>query len=312
MKNRRWLLPLALLALAVPGFAQDKIVTSASLFDRYDVNATWVRLPAGQTWGEGGTVSVATDGKGTVIALVRSAPYFRVFTTAGKFVKAWGEPGQFDHAHSVHIAPDGAVWATDPNIHLIYKFSPEGKLLMTLGKKGVAGDNLSHDTFNRPAGLAFAANGDIFVADGYGNSRIVQLDKNGAYIRMFGGKKGNGPGELSLPHAVALDPAGRVVVADSANKRISIFNKDGSFATSFAGPGRGGIAVTPDGTIYASDIYSGVVTVFRNDRIADVIRVGDRPHGMGVDPTTGDIYVASTDPLAPNITKASPKPPASK
>src|SRR4029077_19763641 len=148
--------------------------------------------------------------------------------------------------------------------------------------------------------MAFAPNGDIFIADGYGNSRVVQLDKNGTYIRMFGGKKGTGPGELSLPHAVALDPAGRVVVADSANKRISIFNKDGSFATAFPGPGRGGIAVTPDGTIYVSDEFAGAVTVFKNDRIADVIRVGARPHGMGVDPTTGDIYVASTDPDVPN------------
>jgi DNA-binding beta-propeller fold protein YncE len=298
---------LAVVVCAAPGFAQDKIVTAASLFDRYDVNPDWARLPVGQTWGEGGTVGVTTDGKGLVIALVRSPPYFRVFTTAGAFIRAWGDPGQFDHAHSVHVGPDGAVWATDPNIHLIYKFSAEGKLLMTLGKRGVAGNNQSHDTFNRPAGLAFAANGDIFVADGYGNARIVQLDRDGVFIRMFGGRKGSGPGELSLPHAVAIDPAGRVVVADSANKRISIFNKDGSFATSFPGPGRGGIAVTPDGTIYASDIYAGVVTVFRNERIVDVIRVGDRPHGIGVDPTTDDIYAASTDPENPHITKISPK-----
>ena len=307
MKKIVWLLPVAVLSMPLPALAQDKIAVAASLFDRYDVNEKWAQLPPGQTWGEGGTVGVATDGKGLVIALVRSAPYFRVFTTAGKFVRAWGEPGQFDHAHSVHISPDGAIWATDPNIHLIYKFSPEGKLLMTLGKKGVAGDNMSRDAFNRPAGLAIAANGDIFVADGYGNARVVQLDKNGTFVRLFGGKKGSAPGELSLPHAVALDPAGRVVVADSANKRISIFNQDGSFATSFPGPGRGGIAVAPDGTIYASDIYAGVVTVFRNERIADVIKVGDRPHGIGLDVSTGDLYTASTDPEVPHITKASPK-----
>ena len=299
-------------ALVTGVFAQDKIVTTASLFDRYDVNATWAQLPAGQSWGEGGTVGVATDGKGTVIALVRSAPYFREFTADGRFVKAWGEPGQFDHAHSVHFGPDGSVWATDPNIHVIYKFSPNGKLLMTLGKKGVAGDNTSRDTFNRPAGLAFAPNGDIFVADGYGNSRIVHLDKDGKLIKIIGGKKGNGPGELQLPHAVSVDSMGRIIVADSANKRISIFDKDGTFVTSFPGPSRGGTAVTLDGTMYASDIYAAAVTVFKNDRIVDVIRVGARPHGMGVDPTTGDIYVASTDPDVPNITKASPKKSASK
>jgi DNA-binding beta-propeller fold protein YncE len=300
-------LTLVALTFVASPYAQDRIVTTASLFDRFDVNAKWAQLPPGFTWGEGGTVGVATDGKGLVIALVRSAPYFRVFTTEGRHLKGWGEPGQFDHAHSVHFGPDGAVWATDPNIHLIYKFSPEGKLLMTLGKRGVAGDNQSRDTFNRPAGLAIAPNGDIFVADGYGNSRIVQLDKDGKFIRIIGGRKGNGPGELQLPHAVSVDSAGRVIVADSANKRISIFSKDGTFLKSFPGVSRGGTAVTPDGTIYASDINAAAVTVFRDDRIVDVIRVGARPHGMGVDPTTGDIYVASTDPDVPNIIKASPK-----
>jgi DNA-binding beta-propeller fold protein YncE len=302
--------------LVTRAFAQEssgfRISTTASLFDQYDLNTKWAQLPPGQSWGEGGTVGVAVDGKGTVIVLVRAAPYFRVFTTDGKFVRSWGEAGQFDHAHSVHFSPDGSVWATDPNIHLLYKFTPKGQLLMTLGKRGVAGDNTSRDLFNRPAGLAIAPNGDIFVADGYGNSRIVHLDKEGKFIKIIGGKKGNGPGELQLPHAVAVDPMGRLIVADSGNKRITIFDRDGNFVKSFPGPSRGGIAVTADGTIYASDIYAGAVTVFKNDRIVDVIRVGDRPHGMAVDPTTGDVYSASTDPDVPNVTKASPKKPATK
>lgn len=315
MKKSAFVILLIVGTLVTTVFAQEsglRISPAASLFDQYDVNAKWAQLPAAQSWGEGGTVGVAADGKGTVIVLVRAAPYFRVFTTDGKFVRAWGEPGQFDHAHSVHFGPDGSVWATDPNIHVFYKFSPKGQLLMTFGKKGIAGDNTSRDLFNRPAGLTIAPNGDIFVADGYGNSRIVHLDKEGKFIKIIGGKKGNGPGDLQLPHSVAVDSMGRVIVGDSGNKRIMVFDRHGKFVKSFPGPSRGGTAVTPDGTIYASDIYAGAVTVFKNDRIVDVIRVGDRPHGMAVDPSTGDVYSASTVPEVPNVTKASLKRPGPK
>jgi streptogramin lyase len=292
-------------ALATSAFGQS------SLFDKYDVNMTkWAQLPADLPWG-GLTTWVAADGKGTVIVLVRKAPYFRVFTAEGKFVKAWGDEDLFVEAHSVQFDRDGFIWTSDPNGHVVHKFSTDGKLVMTLGKKGVAGDNASHDAFNRPNAVAIAPNGDIFVSDGYVNSRVVQFSKDGKFIKIIGGVKGNGPGQLQLPHGVAIDSKGRLLVSDSDNKRISIFDKDGKFIESWPAPCRGNIVVTSDDTVYVSDVNAGAVTILRDGKIIDAIHVEGRPHGMAVDPTTLDVYTSSSVAQSPNVTKSTRKKSAS-
>lgn len=295
---------LAVILLAAPAFAQS------SLFDRYDVNMTkWAQLPAGTDWG-GETSMVAADGKGHVIVIDRAAPYFREFTTDGKFVKSWGDQSLFGMAHSVHFDREGNIWASDPIWHVVNKFSPDGRLLMTLGKKMVAGNNQSQDTFNQPNFVAFGANGDVFVSDGYVNSRIVQFTKDGKFVRIIGGVKGNPPGQLQRPHGVAIDSKGRVLVSDSDNKRISVFDKDGKFLEIWNAPSRGGIAITADDTVYVSDVNAGAVTVLKEGKILDVIHVEGRPHGLAVDPTTLDVYTASSVKTAPTISKSSPKKPA--
>jgi sugar lactone lactonase YvrE len=303
MKQRPFVLALGLAALV--GAAAAAQSTLGSLFDRYDVKANFAH-PADGSWGAS-TSSIAADGKGNVVVMVRAVPYFRVFTTDGKPVKTWGDAGLFNLAHSVHFAPDGSLWATDPQAHVVHKFSADGKPLLTLGKKGVAGDNTSRDTFNEPNALGFAPNGDVYVSDGYVNSRIVHFTADGAFVRIIGGKKGSGPGELQIPHGVAVDAQGRIVVADSDNKRVSVFDKDGRFVKAIAAPSRGGIVTTADGTIYVSDVNAGVVTLIRNDQIVDVIKVDGRPHGLTVDPSTGDVYTSSTAPKAWNVTKATVK-----
>ena len=279
--------------------------TLGSLFGRYDVKANFAEL-AGSGWGAS-TTSIAADGKGQVIVMVRAVPYFRVFTTDGKPVKTWGDQGLFNLAHSVHVAPDGAIWASDPQAHVVHKFSADGKLLMTLGRKGTAGDDASRDAFNQPNGVGFAPNGDIYVSDGYVNSRVVHFTPDGTFVRIIGGKKGTAPGELQVPHGVAVDPQGRIIVADSDNKRLSIFDKDGKFVKVIAAPSRGGVAATADGNIYVSDVNAGAVTVIRNDQIVDVIKVDGRPHGLSVDPATGDVYTSSTNASNWNVTKAAVK-----
>jgi sugar lactone lactonase YvrE len=276
--------------------------TLGSLFGGYDVKANFADL-AGAGWGAS-TTSIAADGKGQVVVMVRAVPYFRVFTTEGKPVKSWGDAGLFSLAHSVHVAPDGAIWASDPQAHVVYKFSPDGTLVLTLGRKGVAGDDASRDAFNQPNGLGFAPNGDVYVSDGYGNSRVVHFTAAGQFVRIIGGKKGTAPGELQVPHGVAIDPQGRIVVADSDNKRLSVFDKDGRFVKVIAAPSRGGVAAAADGTIYVSDVNAGAVTVIRNDQIADVIKVDGRPHGLSLDPATGDVYTSSTNSSNWNVTKA--------
>jgi sugar lactone lactonase YvrE len=303
MRIRHLPVAIAALLLTTQLSAQS---TLASLFDRYDVTNKWAQLAPGESF-TASTSSVAADGKGTVVVLVRQAPYVRMFSRDGKPIRQWGDAGLFTLAHSVHFDPDGSLWASDPDAHVVHKMSPEGKVLMTLGTKGTPGDNSSQTSFNEPNAIAIAPNGDVFVSDGYVNSRVVQFTKEGKFVRIIGGTKGNAPGQLQLPHGVAVDAQGRVIVADSDNKRLSIFDKDGKFLKVIPTPCRGNVVVGPDGTIYASDVNAGAVTVLRNDQIVDVIKVEGRPHGMGVDPATGDVYTSSTTPKQWNVTKASIK-----
>jgi sugar lactone lactonase YvrE len=262
---------------------------SAQSSGNYKVDANWARLPAGTTW-NGNTSWITADGKGQVVVLVRTAPYFRVLSRDGSFVKAFGDAGLFESAHSVTIDPPGNLWVTDSAAHAVYKFSPDGRLLMTLGKKGVAGDNTSKDLFNQPNHVAVAPNGDIYVSDGYVNARVVHSTGDGRFIRMIGGVKGSQPGQLQLPHGVALDSKGRILINDSDNQRVSIFDKDGTFVEAWPYPSRGGIAVAADDTVFISDVNAGIVNIVKNGKLIDSV-AADRAHGMGID-TDGSIYVS--------------------
>jgi streptogramin lyase len=255
----------------------------------FKVDPAWAQLPQGTPW-NGNTTWITADGKGNVMVLVRTAPYFRVFTRDGTFVKAFGDEGLFESAHSVTIDAQGFLWVTDSAAHLVQKFSPDGRSLMTLGKKGVAGDNTSRDLFNQPNHVAVAPNGDIYVSDGYVNARVVHFSSKGEFIRIIGGVKGSAPGQLQLHHGVALDSRGRILITDSDNKRVSIFDKDGQFVETWPYPSRGGIAVATDDTVYVSDVNVGIVNIVKNGKLIDSVSA-DRAHGMGID-TDGSIYVS--------------------
>ncbi len=152
------------------------------------------------------------------------------FDSSGKLLKAFGA-GLLLFPHGLHVDSEGNVWVTDGlgkdgKGHQVFKFSPDGRVLMTLGKAGVAGSG--PDEFNAPSAVLVAPNGDIFVADGHGgntNARIVKFTKDGKFIK-FWGKKGSGPGELDIPHALAMDSRGRLFVGDRQNNRIQIFDQD--------------------------------------------------------------------------------------
>jgi sugar lactone lactonase YvrE len=237
--------------------------------------------------------------------MVRVAPYFRFFTTEGEPIRQWGDKELFTgEAHSAHFGPDGSIWATDSTDHTVRKFSPTGQLLMTLGKVKVAGDNTSPDTFNRPNAVAFGRNGNVFVSDGYANQRVVEFTTDGKFVRIFGGKKGKGDGEMAMVHGVSIDAQGRVYATDSDNQRVVVFDAQGKFLKNIAIPGRGGSFMAPDGTFYISDVNSGAVAILKNDQVVDFIKVEGRPHGMAVDPTTGDVYTSSTVATRPSVTKA--------
>ena len=158
------------------------------------------------------------------------------FDKNGKFLRAWGQ-GMFKTTHFLRTDRDGNVWVTDRGDHQVFKFSPDGKLLMTLGQKGVVGDNESRDAFNGVADLVIAKNGDIFIADGEStNTRVVKYSKDGKFVTWWGGK-GTEPGKFDEPHSIAIDSDGRLYVGDRRNKRVQVFDQNGKFLTQWTNLG---------------------------------------------------------------------------
>lgn len=263
-------------------------LATAQTAPAYTVDSDWAKVPGG-VW-DGSTSWITADGRGNIVVLVRTAPYFRMFRRDGSFVKAWGREPEIGSAHSVTIDRQNNYWVTDSVGHQVLKFDAEGKLLLTLGTKGKAGDNASRDLFNQPNHVALAPNGDIYVSDGYVNARVVHFTPEGRFVRVIGGVEGSEPGQLKVPHGVALDSQGRILINDSGNARVSVFSKDGKFVESLPYHSRGGIEVAADDTVYVSDVNEGVINVSKNGKHLATYEA-PRPHGLAVD-TDGSIFAS--------------------
>jgi DNA-binding beta-propeller fold protein YncE len=284
---------LALCALAITAAAQSNA--------KWEVLPSWGQLPAGANWGAPSQVSTTPEGQ--IVFFRRMVPSFFVFNPDGSFVKSWGD-APYKLAHGIRIDKDGFIWVTDNSDNFVQKFSSDGKLLLAVGKKGMAGDNTSQDAFDGPADVFVTPSGDFYVADGYRNSRVVQFSKEGKFIRIIGGTKGTEPGQFNLPHAVVVDSKGRVIVADAENSRVQVFDQNGKFLeqwTDFVAKPRGAMYIAPDDTLYISHVDAEAISVVKNGKVVDVIRgVGGRPHGMTID-RDGNIYV--TFPLTSGMKK---------
>jgi DNA-binding beta-propeller fold protein YncE len=256
----RWKFALAVATFTVTAAhaAIDAQATN-SLPNPYRAVEDWAHLPEGVKWGQ--VISVKPDAHGNLWVFHRSEPPILEFDASGKFLKSFGG-GMFVQPHGLEIDREGNIWTTDQNAkdgkgQQVIKFSPDGKVLMTLGKAGVAGSG--PDAFNGPCDVAIAPNGDIFVADGHGgdtNARVVKFSKDGKYIKEWG-KKGAGPGEFDTLHSMAMDSKGRLFVADRGNSRIQIFDQDGKFLaewTQFSRPS--GIYIDSHDIIYVTDSES--------------------------------------------------------
>jgi hypothetical protein len=192
------------------------------LAPRYEVVKGWPERP--KDLERAAVPSIALDREGNIWIHTRANPMVQVYAPDGKYLRGWKEEDARAVPHGIAFDADGNVWLVDVGLHNVRKFTPEGKLLLTLGVTGEAATDDRH--FNRPTGIAFAPNGDIFIADGYGNSRVVHLDREGRYKNAWG-TLGVEPGNFSIPHAIAIDSKGLIYVADRNNVRIQVFNADG-------------------------------------------------------------------------------------
>jgi sugar lactone lactonase YvrE len=230
----------------------------------------WGHPPNGAPWAAVTAVEVSPDGSIYVIHRCRDnscagrpEPPILKFDASGKLLKAWGE-NMFIFPHGATVDSGGNLWVTDEQMKdgkgmQVFKFSPDGKVLMTLGKAGAA--SAEPGLLDEPTDVAIAANGDIFVTEGHsgqrpGNDRISKFSKDGKFIKSWG-KRGDGPGDFHSPHTIAIDSRGRLFVGDRGNNRIEIFDQDGRYLDTWRQWARpSGIFIAKDDTMYVADSES--------------------------------------------------------
>ena len=270
----------ALLRLAAVAAVAASSVVLAAQQHSYKTITDHFKMPDGRKVGSTAGITIDRDGSSVWVFercgaqdCVGStvAPILK-FDASGKAVKSLGA-GMFIRPHGIHIDREGNIWVTDGEGpdgkdqrrngkgHQVFKMNQDGKVLMTLGKAGVAGDG--PDTFNMPSAVLIAPNGDIFVGDGHGgtsNARVLKFSKDGRFIKSWG-KRGTAPGEFETPHALAMDSRGRLFVGDRGNNRVQIFDQEGKFLEEWKQFGRpSGVFIDRNDVIYVADHTSDATT----------------------------------------------------
>ena len=285
----------------------------------YHVVHGWPVLPDGSLLDE--VSAVAVDSSGNVLVLQRGGrkwpdsdildqtpiakPTIFVFDgSTGRLLKKWGEK-LFALPHSISVDRHNNVWITDVALNRVFKFSPEGRVLLTLGERGMAGETPFR--FNRPTDVAIAKDDSFYVSDGYGNNRVVKFNADGKFLFQWG-TKGKERGQFDLPHGIALDSSGRVYVVDRTNARIQVFDSEGKYLTQWKGPpfiSPQDIAIGTNGTAFVVDIgndelpdRSGLLLMNADGSLSSRVgRYGNYDgqflvaHGVAVGPN-GEVYVA--------------------
>ncbi len=281
----------------------------------YELVDSWAKLPKGASFLDIGGISI--DEQDRVFVLNRSTEHpVMVFDREGNFLTSWGQ-GLFKRAHGSGVGPDGSIYCTDDKNHTVRKFSPEGKVLMTLGNEDQPSDtgyveeyldffwSLNTITrggppFNRPTGVSVTESGTIYVVDGYGNARVHKFAPDGKLLLSWGGP-GYRPGEFRLPHDVFVDKQERVWVTDRENSRIQIFDSNGKFLDQWENVFRPtDVYIDDDGVVYVSElclrfsIFSpdGELLARWGTRPGETLEnaVFIAPHTVTLD-SRGDIYV---------------------
>lgn len=290
----------------------------------YDADDQWAKLPPGWSWQE--VAGVATDSQDRVFVFNRGEHPLIVFDHDGRFLSSWGE-GLFRRPHGITIGPDDAVYCTDDCGHTVRKFSPDGELLLTLGTPDRPSDTgatsidyrtivRSAGPFHFPTNLALSPDGELYVADGYGNARIHKFSAEGKLLFSWG-EPGGGPGQFRVPHGIAVDARGVVYVADRENCRAQLFSPRGEYLSEWPDLARPcQVFIDRTSKVYVAELGfrsgmwpgttappsapGGRVSVFDTEGRPlgrwgggdDPCAAGDfyAPHGICVD-SRGDVYV---------------------
>jgi streptogramin lyase len=299
-------LPVLLSTIAFGGSlrAQTAVQPTNSLSNPYRTVEGWAKLPEGRTWGSTSAVEIDRDGKTIWVGERCGAnscqdsmldPILH-FDENGKLIKSFGA-GLLIAPHGIFVDRDDNIWVTDCTCtgggarggaatpaptkgHQVYKFSPDGKVLMTLGKPGGGRDP---EYFFQPNDVVVAPNGDVFVSEGHTSTagttaRVLKFSKDGKFIKSWG-KLGTASGDFDQPHALAMDSRGRLFVGDRNNNRIQIFDQDGKFLEEWKQFSRpSGIYIDKNDTIYVADSESESVSK-NHDGWKRGIRVGSAKDG---------------------------------
>jgi DNA-binding beta-propeller fold protein YncE len=243
----------------------------------FKVVDNWAKLPEG--W-SAPMAAVAIDSQDRVYGFNRGDHRVIVFDTDGNYLYDWGE-GMFPFPHAIYVDKGDNVWIVERNDGQIFKFTPRGELLMSIGTKGYRSDTGADNTnfgsdgyklvthpgepFNMPAGVAIADSGDIFISDGYANCRVHRFSPDGK-LKMSWGAPGSGPGEFRLPHGIWIDRAGQVLVADRENDRVQVFTQNGEFVTQWPAELIGPVAFyEDDDAFYVPEHNGGGFSVLSKD-----------------------------------------------
>lgn len=267
------------------------LLTGNAFTQEYVLDPDWPKpLPDTIEWGQVPNVTIDQDGY--IYAFHRSDPPVLKFDSDGNLVDSFGS--EFvSRPHGFRLTPDGTIWATDydrQNGHSIVRIDTTGRVLLRVGARGFPGDG--PNTFNGPADVAQAENGDFFVADGHWNNRVVKFDRTGRYVMEWGGY-GSEPGQLNVPHTIVIDRRGRVLVGDRSNHRIQIFTQNGEYIDQwdqFGWPS--GMFIDNNDILYVADYQSklGVTYGSAEDGTVHGFIGGTAPEGVVVD-AEGNVYV---------------------
>ena len=256
---------------------------------RYEYQPGWAQLPRGTALGD--PSGVAVDSMDRVYVFQRLGPPVLVFDRDGQFLKSWERRNGVPlDAHHIHITPDDTVYLTDRDAHQVLIYDTDGNLQRSLGTRNRAA---MQAPFNHPADVCVAPSGELYVADGYGNSSIHRFSATGDHISSFG-SPGSSPGQFRVPHSISVSQDGRIYVADRENNRVQVFTAEGEFLaqwTDFKCPM--GVHIDANQVVYVTDQIPRVSIFTLDGELLTRGRTFEGAHQVYTD-SQGSIYGLDT------------------